>query len=204
MGSPEGGGEGGHPTKCTEGSYLQTRLRGCTHTHTHKDPQDSNKSEPVASSHSPNRRVRHSPGGPFPALPRRARGAGGKSREIAPFAPFHTGEASEAPGLCRGTRRCRGRGAPPESEAVPAAGVAPPAAARGGGLGLGVHHFPVPSPAPRGHGSHGPSPGLRGPRRLSPVEPRRCRAAAITRAETRPPSRHPPPQRGNAAAAGGV
>lgn len=72
----------------------------------------------------------------------------------------------------------------------------------GGGPGLGVHPFPVPSPALFGQGSHGPSPGLRGPRRLSPVEPRRCRAAAITRAKTRPPSRHPPPQRGNAAAAG--
>lgn len=31
---------------------------------------------------------------------------------------------------------------------------------------------------------------------------RRCRAAAITRAETRPPNRHPPSQRGNAGAAG--
>lgn len=60
---------------------------------------------------------------------------------------------------------------------------------------------PSPPLPPAGTGAMAPRPACGGPA-VSLVEPRRCRAAAITRAKTRPPSRHPPPQRGNAAAAG--
>lgn len=80
--------------------------------HTHKDPQSANKSEPVASSHSRTAESGTAPGGPFPALPRRPRGAGGAERRNRPLyppgsAPEHTGEARKRPGLCRGARRCR-------------------------------------------------------------------------------------------------
>lgn len=137
---------------------------GGAHTHTHKDPQDSNKSEPVASSHSPNRRVRHSPGGPFPALPRRARGAGGEKRRNCPLCPRGTRGRRARPRGCAGGQDDAGA-AVPRRRARPSRPRGWHRPQRPGEEGWGSEFTISPSPPlpPAGTAAMAPRPACGGP-----------------------------------------
>lgn len=137
LSSPEGGGEGEHPTKCTEGVICKHGFGGA---HTQSSPERRQKRA---------RRQFAFPDPPSPAGGSERAAPGGRGepggeggeRRNRPFfspgpAPEHTREARKPPGVCWGTRRSRGPGASPGGEAVPATGVAPPAAAGRGGPGL--------------------------------------------------------------------
>lgn len=120
--------------------------------HAHKDLQDSNKSEPVASSHSPNRRVRHSPRGPSRRCPGgRGEPGGGREEKLPPLARAlsqSTRGRRGSPRGCAGGQSDAGCRSPPDGEAVPAAGVAPPAGVRGRRAGARSSPFPRPLPCP--------------------------------------------------------
>ncbi|XP_072781304.1 uncharacterized protein [Taeniopygia guttata] len=204
LSSPEGGGKGEHPQSAPRAVICRHGFGGA---HIQRCPE-ANKSEPAASSHCPTRRVRHSPGRALPgAAPEAAGNRVGGERRNRPFTPQALPQSTrERRGSPRG---CAGG----QGDAMPHC----PAGRRGRpGRGSGTARSrrrrraaalssPSRRPLPCPPRARQPWPLARpagAPPSLSPVEPRRCRAAAITRAKTRPPRRHPPPQRGNAAAAG--